>query len=852
MKRVRILLGSGSNNRNVLDPPVLCGVPDLQVVGAMLATAVSEGYGQVELAGGEPTLRRDLLRIVAASRGLGLAASLWTNGRIFSYADVAKRFFDSGVSSLTVGLCGPDAEVHDRVVGGQAFDQTVAGIRNAVDAGMQVAVDVPVCRDNVLHLAGTGLLAARLGATRVCFRLIEAGSEERIALVPDLRQAAAGIVAAVSVLERDMPGVVTGYADFPCCLLPSLKGRDMGGPRASDLIFLDPAQTEDAAGIRLERAGEPCRAVPVPCVSCELRRGCSTVEPALVATRGSGDLYLPVQSVSDISFTKVGLLDKPVIVDGVCPWFEGPITDVPSLETLHLVRDGRTELWKLSAGSRDASTLMHAKNIRCNLVMSSDGRVPRLHNVCFKCENLSRCAAVFELDADCDVLESPVPHVVTSGDASFDYLKWPDFQAGFCDFLAASGDKVVRFQGNAPIVRLVEDGDDVVFPGDIDSVEPTMLWEAVRKAARCELVDYNLPFGKPAFSLDVRSCDRFAEVDRMGTILIIRKCTMNCIICQVQKYYEGIDVMPLPDVVRFLEEFRLLGYTRLDLFGGEPTIRKDLVDLVYFAHRMGFYTDLITNGTLMDDALATGLRDAGLDLCIVSLDGPTPEIHDKIRRVKDGHRRAIAGIEAAVRAGGMEVNVDTVVLPDNVDHLIDLAHQVSETGVTRINMFLCLEGPISSPVPRLLGYEKTLDFYERIIPEMKRIGEPHGTSISVGPRLPMAGRSIREVAATRMFKDVCEGTYNVTYNHPEILCKAPDDEVYISLFGDVFPCTAPQMLETSANMGNVYKNKLIEVVRSEKWDQFRKIAGHHEGCRMCWRAHFDLDREGEERILDAE
>jgi radical SAM protein with 4Fe4S-binding SPASM domain len=846
MKTAWIFVGGRSNNRRSFCNMGNRREPDTQTLGSMLALAAGEGFAAVTIHGGEPTLRRDLPKIISAASSLGLRTTVVTNGRLLSYPQAMQAFVASGLRGVVVTLCGPDAQVHDRVTGTESFSQTVAGIKNALAAGLEVGVEVPVCPENVDQLTEIARTAADLGVASVCFRLVEAGAVENIADVPDLRAASAAVTAAVLSLDGNVGGIRCGYADFPCCLLPDLKGREFSGPRTEGAIFL-------ADGVQYEPGGRSFRAMPVPCAACELRRGCSTVEPSLVVARGSGDLHLPMQSVGDVRFVKLETLSNPVICDGKCRYVENPEMSRPGVEKLFLVNGIDSELWGWKSGTCEHTTLMHTKNIRGNVVMASDRRIPTLDPLCVECENLSRCAAVFHLNAEGGpVFEHVMPVVQSEGAGSQEYLKWPDFDAGFQSFLAAGGQSPVRFTGVAPFITMMDspDGLAAAVPAAVPAVEPLMLWEAARRSTMCRLVDYSLPYGAPSFSLDIQAADRWAEVDRMGTILIIRKCTMDCIICQVQKFYAGKDIMPLPDVVRFLEEFRLLGYTRLDLFGGEPTMRGDLTDLIAFAHRLGFYTDLITNGTLMTDELAVAMRDAGLDLCIVSLDGPTPEIHDKIRRVKDGHHRAVAGIEAVVRAGGMEVNVDTVVLPENIDHLIAVAAQVSALGATRINMFLCLEGPISSPVPRLLGFDRTLDLYERIIPEMRRIAEPLGTMISVGPRLLTAGRSIREVSESQMFRDITEGTYNVIYNQPEILCKAPDDEVYISLFGDVFPCTAPQMLESSAKMGNVYKNKLIEVVRSEKWNEFKKISGHHDGCRMCWRAHFDLDREGEERVLD--
>lgn len=818
-------------------------VPQTHDLALLLERARQSGVDSVHLTGGEPTMRRDLGRILAVAGALGLKITIHTNARAVANVEYAKTLANLAKCSLVVSVFGPTAASHDQHVGAVAFDQTMAGIANAVAEGLSVQVDVVVTNQNLDLLADTMRLFAAKGVQAVNFRLIEGGDNP--SLVPDLTASANAVSTAVVLGDLEFGGRVNlTYEAFGCCLLPDLQGRESPNPRQSlSLYWSDEGPVESAPGPAF-------RALPMPCAACGLRSACSTVEPAVVAERGAVDLFDPTQTCRGIVFRPIGEMDDFALPK--CPFRAAPSRTRPGVDRLIFDRgDGTYALYAVSEGYGTPSAILHTKNMR-SAIAGPSGTRWEVHPTCAECDMLAVCAGCYKETGE-PMPVQPVAMTV-DGQTSSDPLRWTDFPRDWAAFLEHAGTADVHFTGSVPYVRVSDskDGDRHLLPMDKGTVEHLLVWDAVRTAARTAIKDYELPYGGPVFDLTLSASDRWAEDDKLGTLLILKTCTMNCIICQVQKFFGNLEMMPLPNILKFLEEFKLLGYTRLDLFGGEPTMRRDLVELIRFAHRMGFFTDLITNGTLMDDALATGLRDAGLDLCMVSLDGPTAEVHDKIRRVKDGHVRAVKGIEAIVRAGELEVNIDTVILPENYGTLLDLARQARDFGVTRINMFLCLEGPISSPVPRLLGYENTLYLYESIIPEMQRIVEPAGIIVTIAPRIPMGGKAMAEVGRTQMFKDVADGTYNVIYHHPEIRCKAPDDEVYVSLSGDVYPCTAPQILESDAKMGNAYQDKLIHVLASPTWQEFREIAGHHHGCRMCWRAHFDLTPDVEAELLARE
>jgi len=130
---------------------------------------------QVTFTGGEPTLRADLTELVAAAQWF--VTRLNTNGRLLT-KELCRGLYDASLDSVQVTLYASDAAVHDRLVGAPGFAETVQGIHNAVEAGLNVSVNTPLCSQNADY-AATLRFAASLGVRyATCSGLIPAGGAQ--------------------------------------------------------------------------------------------------------------------------------------------------------------------------------------------------------------------------------------------------------------------------------------------------------------------------------------------------------------------------------------------------------------------------------------------------------------------------------------------------------------------------------------------------------------------------------------------------------------------------------------------------------------------------------------------------
>lgn len=125
-------------------------------------------------------------------------------------------------------------------------------------------------------------------------------------------------------------------------------------------------------------------------------------------------------------------------------------------------------------------------------------------------------------------------------------------------------------------------------------------------------------------------------------------CIANCVMCNVAGHFKRPRV-PFPEVTETLFEVAASGVRKIDLFGGEITLRRDLFRLLTLARDLGMTPMFVTTGHFLTPAYVRRLAEAGLSGCNVSLDGSRPEIHDRIRNSPGLFRRAIRGLRALLQ-----------------------------------------------------------------------------------------------------------------------------------------------------------------------------------------------------------
>ncbi len=125
----------------------------------------------------------------------------------------------------------------------------------------------------------------------------------------------------------------------------------------------------------------------------------------------------------------------------------------------------------------------------------------------------------------------------------------------------------------------------------------------------------------------------------------------------------------------------------LSFTGGEATLRPDLATLVEHGAKLGFRTNVITNGVrLADEDLVARLVGSGLASAQVSIEADHPELHDHIVGRRGAFDATVKGI-ANLRASGIHVHTNTTLCRQNLDRGGDVIRFVAETlGLQTLSM----------------------------------------------------------------------------------------------------------------------------------------------------------------------
>ncbi len=192
--------------------------------------------------------------------------------------------------------------------------------------------------------------------------------------------------------------------------------------------------------------------------------------------------------------------------------------------------------------------------------------------------------------------------------------------------------------------------------------------------------------------------DKFGRRITDLRVSVTDRCNYRCVYCRAGESTAPPAELPLEDYLRIVRVFASLGIEKVRLTGGEPLLRRGLVELVRELARLrtpaGEPLDLAltTNGHLLA-ALARPLREAGLNRVTVSMDAVEPERFARITRVPGSFDHVLRGVRAAREAGLGPVKVNCVVLRGwNEDQIVPFAEFArAENVIVRFIEFMPLE-----------------------------------------------------------------------------------------------------------------------------------------------------------------
>jgi heme b synthase len=170
---------------------------------------------------------------------------------------------------------------------------------------------------------------------------------------------------------------------------------------------------------------------------------------------------------------------------------------------------------------------------------------------------------------------------------------------------------------------------------------------------------------------------------------ITRRCNLRCVHCRSSSEMEikGHPDMSTETAFAVLDNIASYAQPVVVLSGGEPLIRSDVFEIARYGTGKGLRMCLATNGTLVTDELCGKIKDSGIRIVSLSLDGSTAEVHDDFRN----ERGAFSGTVNAARLfkkHGVEFIINSSFTKRNQEEIPKVYRLARELGATAWYMFM--------------------------------------------------------------------------------------------------------------------------------------------------------------------
>jgi Fe-coproporphyrin III synthase len=285
------------------------------------------------------------------------------------------------------------------------------------------------------------------------------------------------------------------------------------------------------------------------------------------------------------------------------------------------------------------------------------------------------------------------------------------------------------------------------------------------------------------------------------TIISTYRCNSRCQMCYIWKNPTDVREEVTLETLAKLPG----GFDNLNVSGGEPTLRRDLAELVDVVYPKARVMEISSNG-LHPEKLVPIIRKYPNIKVRFSLEGDE-STNNTIRGEKDGYATKMAGLRALQEAGGTDLGFAFVIQDENVDQLVTVYEMARSMGV---------ELSTSTLHNAWQFYKNDNYFYDRV--KVARKVEGLVTSML---------RSTKPKNWFRAYLNL--GLIEKILGHPRLIrCTAGTDFAFIDPWSDVWTCN----VRSDLLMGNLARQSWEEILASA--DAQKAIAKVHACEQNCW------------------
>ncbi|MFX1257310.1 MAG: radical SAM protein, partial [Promethearchaeota archaeon] len=303
---------------------------------------------------------------------------------------------------------------------------------------------------------------------------------------------------------------------------------------------------------------------------------------------------------------------------------------------------------------------------------------------------------------------------------------------------------------------------------------------------------------------------------------LTRKCNLKCKTCYNKSRNKLTKELTKEEIFKIFNDLKNGGTFEIRITGGEPTLRYDFFDIVNYAHNLGFFVSVGTNGILSNKMLEK-ISKTPIDLIIISLDGPE-KINDSIRG-NGSFAKSINSLRYLSQKTDKQLRISMVIGKYNVNNIDFVVKLADELKIKELNLIpIRLNGrALKLPKQSFLTTKEYYDFVKRV--ELLR------KSFDVRIRLYFD-----------ILGEKSKWLDNQTSVINTVTCSAGVESCVISPFGDMYGCPVSNPIDNDEFReifitGNVRETSILKIWRdSSKWNVYRDLKLNKS--KRCFKCNF--------------
>lgn len=182
----------------------------------------SKNCDYVTFTGGEPTIRKDILELVAFAKNCKFKTiQIQSNGRMFAYENFCKEMVSVGANEFALAIHGHTEELHNYLTQAVSFKQVVSGVKNLKKMKQRIIINTVICKSNYRHLPEIAKFMIALDVDQFQFAFIHAlgsAKENFDAVVPRISLVIPYLRKAIDIAKKFKKKIMVEA--IPPCLLP--------------------------------------------------------------------------------------------------------------------------------------------------------------------------------------------------------------------------------------------------------------------------------------------------------------------------------------------------------------------------------------------------------------------------------------------------------------------------------------------------------------------------------------------------------------------------------------------------------------------------------------------------------